>query len=120
MRREKMNKNDEGEALALEYFKENKYKILHKNFTSRLGEIDLIVQKKDVIVFVEVKSRSKKDYGYGREFVTNKKIWKICKTADFFRCKFPNENVYYRFDVVEVDLKLRKIEHFENAFEYCL
>lgn len=114
-----MRKDDLGEQLAADYLQKQGYLILARNFTSRLGEIDIIAQKDDFKVFVEVKSRTQSTYGYGREYVTPSKIKKICKTADYYRMKEGNASDCYRFDVMEVDLKTKTIEHFENAFEYC-
>ena len=59
-----------GEAVAFNYLIENNYKILNTNFSCKLGEIDIIAQKDDYIVFVEVKARTSKLYGLPREAVT--------------------------------------------------
>lgn len=62
-----------GERKAEKFLKKTRYKILEKNYKSHFGEIDLIAQKDDEIVFVEVKTRTSIEYGYGSEAVNAKK-----------------------------------------------
>ena len=106
------------EALAAAYLRRNGMKILEQNFRSRFGEIDLIGQDGDDLVFIEVKARKTDACGYPGEALT---IWKrkhICQTARFYCAKMnipPNEPL--RFDVVEI--MGDKIRHTKNAFEYC-
>ena len=68
-----------GEALAFNYLIENNYKILNTNFSCKLGEIDIIAQKDDYIIFVEVKARSFSAFGLPREAVTYQKQQHINK-----------------------------------------
>jgi len=94
-----------GEYLAEQFIKSNKYKIIHQNWTSSLDhrrEIDVVAMDDEVLVFIEVRSRSVKSLQSGYESINRRKksvLEKACK--DYLR-----ENAYphYRFDVIEVDL----------------
>lgn len=110
-----------GEESASKYLKKNKYKIIERNFNIRGGEIDIIAQKGECLVFVEVKTRSAVDYGTPAESVTYHKRQRIIKAANVFLQRFGNS--YTRFDVIEVygsmcgeKFKLSEINHIENAF----
>ncbi len=103
-----------GEAVAFNYLIENNYKILNTNFSCKLGEIDIIAQKDDNIVFVEVKARTSKLYGLPREAVTKEKQRHIKNTALFYLQKTNNLDKFCRFDVIEI--LDGKINHIENAF----
>ena len=66
-----------GELLAVKFLKKQKYKILETNFTTVIGEIDIIALYKDTLVFVEVKTRLTKVFGLPREAVGSFKQNKI-------------------------------------------
>ena len=104
----------QGEAVAFNYLIENNYKILSTNFTCKIGEIDIIAQQKDVIVFVEVKARSTSKFGLPREAVTPYKQRKIKMVATYYLQKTKNFNRSCRFDVIEI--LDGKINHIVNAF----
>ena len=73
-----------GEKLAADYLKKSKYKILEKNYKTKLGEIDIIAQKDDTIVFVEVKSRSADPFLRGQYAVDKRKQFHIMRTAAYY------------------------------------
>ena len=104
---------NDGERLAAKYLKKCGYKIITQNYKAKMGEIDIIAQDGDVLVFAEVKQRKNADFGAPREFVTAGKQRKIKNTAQLYilKNKFAG-NV--RFDVVEVLGK--DINHIKNAF----
>ncbi len=64
----------EGEKLAIKYFTERGYKILHQNWRHRHWEIDIIACKNDMLHFIEVKCRTSEKYGFPEESVSLKKI----------------------------------------------
>ncbi len=105
---------DIGEILAQTHLKKNKYKIIDTNFRCKLGEIDIIATKDDVIVFVEVKSKSSKKFGLPREMVTTYKQNKIKLVATYFLQKNNLFNKNCRFDVIEIFDE--RVEHIINAF----
>jgi len=98
------------------------YKILERNYRVRGGEIDLIAQRKEYIVFIEVKLRSGVGYGYPRESVGAVKQRKIIKTAMQYIAVHGLDNQDFRFDVVEVLSRDKHVEisHIENAFDASL
>jgi len=107
------------EDLAKKYFSKKGYKILTQNFRSRYGEIDLIVQKKQDITFVEVKFRSSLAFGLPQEFVMKRKQAKIRKTATKYLIEKNLWNkVDCHFDVISVYEEKGKLalEHIKDAF----
>ncbi len=105
-----------GENQAESYLKKKGLKILQKNYSTKLGEIDLICfdKKSKEYVFVEVKSRSSTEFGSPSEAVNFKKQHKIRNVASLYLKlnKLTEEKI--RFDVVEV--LDDKINHIEYAF----
>lgn len=107
------------EIEAAKYLKKKKYKLIETNFTTRFGEIDLIVSNKKYICFVEVKQRNEDSYASPREFVTVSKQNKIIASAQIFLSNFKTD-LQPRFDVIEIytkDNKIKSIKHLENAFD---
>ena len=91
------------EALALKHYQKHGYRLIEQNFTCKAGEIDLIVQKDDILVFVEVRSRTGTQYGEPSESVNRKKQDKIKKSAKYYLyCNRFLERYYCRFDVVSI------------------
>ena len=112
-----MDKTHKGrlfEDKAVEYLESKGYKILLRNYRSKYGEIDIIVEINDVIVFVEVKGRFTESFGSGEESITKRKIDKIVKTALNFIEEKNLQEKDFRFDVVV--FKGNQIFHLENAF----
>ena len=98
--------NHEGlhwELAAESHLSEQGLKPLHRNFHCRLGEIDLIMQDADTLVFVEVRYRSNARFGSGVESVTKTKQLKICRAAGIFLSRRPALAANpCRFDVVGI------------------
>ncbi len=111
-----MNKAEgvKGEVIASKYLKKNKYKILSTNYTCKLGEIDIVAEKRGVVVFIEVKLRNSLRFGHPREAVTTHKQKKIRMVAQLFLLERKLNNSSIRFDVI--DILGENITHIENAF----
>lgn len=112
---------DIGEEYAVKYLKKKHYKILERNYRIRNGEIDIIACKKDVLVFVEVKTRHSQSLSQPFEAVDRRKRAAIVRTAKMYLCR-NRLDVFCRFDVCEVfvnreTLKPEKIVYIDNAFE---
>ena len=105
-----------GEKIAVKYLISKGMKIICTNYRVKFGEIDIIAKLKNKIVFVEVKSRTSKDYGLACEAVDLKKIKKITAVAKYYILVNNLKNYEMRFDVVEVYFDEEKINHIENAF----
>lgn len=103
-----------GEILAKQFLKDNGYKILATNYTTKIGEIDIIAKLKNIIVFVEVKTRTSTKFGNPRESVTAHKQNKIRQVANLFLMKNKLLESICRFDVI--DILNNEITHITNAF----
>lgn len=104
-----------GEEIARKFLVKKGYRIIHKNFTCALGEIDVVARDKGVIVFVEIRSTCSVFYESPAESLLWKKRRKLTMLANFYIKKFNLENESLRFDVISVvrktgvlDIKLIK------------
>ncbi|MBE6997222.1 MAG: YraN family protein [Ruminococcaceae bacterium] len=107
-----------GEGAAADYLRKKRYRIIGMNYSCRFGEIDLIAETKDCVVFVEVKSRRDAHFAQAREFVTAAKQRRLTATAGLWLAQNPTDK-QPRFDVVEVYCEngiVHSIQHIENAF----
>ncbi len=105
---------DYGEKLALKFLKKQGYEILCTNYRIRYGEIDIVAKDGLFTVFIEVKYRSKKLYGYPCEAVDKHKQQKIKAVASQYLLRNENNNLLIRFDVVQIING--KIELIKSAF----
>lgn len=107
------------EFLAGQYFSDRGYRILERNYRGKRGEIDLIVERENEVVFVEVRYRSSSTFGRPVETVTHAKRCKLSLTALQFIDEHGIEGKSLRFDVLAVmpTKSGLDMEHFENAFE---
>lgn len=90
------------ESMAAEYLITQGYEIMCQNFYSKFGEIDIIARDHEYIVFIEVKYRKTKQYGYPREAVTYKKRRHILRAAEYFLLTQVGMEQACRFDVIEI------------------
>ncbi|QSZ26621.1 YraN family protein [Aceticella autotrophica] len=111
-----------GEKIAEKILKDSGYKIIDKNFKCSIGEIDIITEKDNNLIFIEVKTRTSIKYGSPSDavnFYKRNKIIKVAQTFIMLNKKYINFSI--RFDVFEIFLKpstfeLNKINHIKNAF----
>lgn len=103
-----------GEFNASDYLKKKKYQIIEQNHRNRLGEIDIIAQHENMIVFVEVKTRSTLQFGRPSEAVDYRKQQKLRNVASLYLLQHKKMDYQCRFDVIEVIGN--EINHIENAF----
>lgn len=117
-----MNRREIGhevEQKALKFLQEKGMRLIVQNYTCKLGEVDLIMKDKEDIVFVEVRSRSRLDYGSASESITYSKQQKIINAATLFLQK---KNWLYkvcsRFDVIAIQCVDNEwqLEWIKNAF----
>ena len=108
----------EGESLAVDFLKKKGYRILERNYRFERGEIDIIAEENETLVFVEVKARRSKTYGDPEDAVTVHKRSQIRKIAEGYLFKKNIESKACRFDVVAIqyDGTKQEIRHLENAF----
>ena len=102
------------EALAAEYLQSQGLLILHRNFRSRMGEIDLIGQHNEELVFIEVRYRKNNDFGSAKDSVNRTKQKKIIKTAKFFlQTREWANQLPCRFDVIAISQRKETKKHLE-------
>ena len=108
-----------GEDSALNFLKENGYKILINNYKTRLGEVDIIAYDKDTLCFIEVKTRGSLRFGSPQEAVSHFKQRQISKVALQFLKRNNLLNKKARFDVVSVIYAEDKpaFDLIKNAFD---
>lgn len=105
-----------GEALAARFLKEKGFLIIKRNYRYKKGEIDIIARKDNLLLFVEVKTRTTINYGYPEEAVSAKKAGLIIDAADYFIHK-TSWNFNIRFDIISITIGSEaRIKHFEDAF----
>lgn len=109
-----------GEEAAAEYLKKNGYKIIGRNYRNKIGEIDIICENKEYLIFVEVKTRSSDKFGTPASAVDKRKQNKIIKVTQYYLMEHETDKSI-RFDVIEVYAepgsgKINKIEHIKDAF----
>jgi len=117
-----MSKHNEtgvkGERMAEKFLQEKGYITLHRNWNAAKKEIDLVMQKNDTVVFVEVKTRTRTDFGFPEEAVSRRKQHFLFAAAAAYLEAHPQYRKI-QFDVVSVLLEhdeLNEIVHFEDAF----
>lgn len=105
--------------MALNHLVKKGYTIQEKNWRFQKAEIDIIAQKEDVLVCVEVKTRSTSDFGDPQDFIDSKKIKLLVKAMNQYVEK-NDLDVEVRFDVIAIIHNKYKtsLEHFEDAFLY--
>ena len=109
---------NEGENIACEFLVQNGYEIIARNWRTRTGEIDIIAQKCDTIVFVEVKAIAHCTFDMIEGKINYQKQERILKTSKRFLLKHRQySKSYVRFDVIIIDMPgLEPVYHIENAF----
>lgn len=112
-----------GEEYASKYLEQNGYRIICRNYKTKIAEVDIIASDGDTLCFIEVKTRKSKAFGSASEAVNFRKREKIILGA---RCYLTSKPQFsnYRFDVVEVygkigesGLLVEEINIIKNAFD---
>jgi putative endonuclease len=110
-----------GETLAAEFLKNNGLIIIETNYRCRCGEIDIIAQEDDCIVFTEVRTKTGNFFGTPEESVTNTKKKHLIETAYTYLNEKDKLQADWRIDFIAVELdrnnKPSRIEHYRDAVE---
>ena len=105
-----------GERLAEEFLVKKGLEVITRNFSTRFGEIDLIMRDKDIMVFVEVKTKKGLDWGSPEEMFTRGKLEKVKRMAIVY---LKGQEVPCRIDMVAVVLDPENnpvsVKHYENV-----
>ena len=92
----------DGENLAVSFLELKGYQILHRNYRTKLGEIDIIAKDGQYLTFIEVKTRKNLACGSPAQAVTKRKQMQIIAVAEEYLSAFHLHNVAVRFDVVSI------------------
>jgi putative endonuclease len=105
-----------GEDAVAAYLTERGYEIIARNARTPYGEIDIIAKQADVIIFIEVKTRTSNKMGLPEESVNLRKQAHMLACAEHYAVE--NEIDHWQIDVISVEGKVGlvpRITHFENA-----
>lgn len=111
-----------GEALVADYLREKGYKLAAHSYRCRFGEIDLIAENRNYLVFVEVKLRKNAHFAEAMEFVDRRKQERLRQTAAVYLSQYETQK-QPRFDVIEIyapegtETRRPQVRHWEDAFE---
>ena len=119
MSKENLNFGKIGEDKAALLLTDNGYKILARNYRTKLGEVDIIAEDKDTICFIEVKARKDCRFGFPQEAISKAKQRQLTKSALMF---LKEKNLLHknaRFDIVSIiySQDTSKLDLIKNAFE---
>ncbi|CAM3823800.1 YraN family protein [Aquirufa aurantiipilula] len=105
------------EGIAVDYLRRNHYQILDKNYRAGKAEVDIIALDKQTLVFIEVKSLKKTQFGYPEEHINTHKTNMLSQAANQYQIDH-NWEKEIRFDTISITFlpQAIKLEHFEDAF----
>ena len=106
-----------GEELAASYLEKKGYLILQRNYRSGAGEMDIVAQDGDCLVFVEVRARSTKEYGAPEESITPAKAQRLIEVAQGYLQEQGDSGREWRIDLVAIQLSgdSYRLNHIVNA-----
>ena len=108
----------DAEDHACRYLQARGLQLVQRNYHSRRGEIDLVMQDKDSLVFVEVRYRRQSRFGSAAESIDRRKQSKLIACANHYLQAFPGiAGQPCRFDVVSIGGNMKRIEWIRNAFD---
>lgn len=108
------------EALACEHLQASGLRLLARNFSTRHGELDLVMRDRDTLVFVEVRYRAGNRHGDGADSITARKRQRLVIAAEQYRQAHPRiAALACRFDVVALSgpAQTPQIDWLRNAFD---
>jgi len=111
---------NQGEEIATMYLRANGYKIIERNYHTKFGELDIICQKADVIIFVEVKTKTNLDYGVPEMMINQHKLNQIRQTGEVYVLSHNLNNSPCRIDIITIVLSenqvIPQINHHQNVY----
>ena len=113
-----ITKGKKGEDIAVDFLRENGYKILWRNYRYGRSEIDVICEKNATLIFVEVKLRTSNAFGFPEQAVNSKKEKLIRTAAEGYIYRYDWQKDI-RFDIISIEVTQPEkyfITHFEDVF----
>ncbi len=108
-----------GEQLACDFLNKKGYKLVERNFRCPSGEVDIIAQQGNTLVFVEVRTKKGHNFGSPEESITPTKMEHLRNTAAYYRQNHDSFPESWRIDVIAIEMNSRgqveRIEQIENA-----
>ena len=119
MTQDRLTLGRQGEDAAAQYLQRKGMKILERNLRTPVGEIDLVARHRNILAFVEVKTRRGTAFGSPGEAVGPRKQRQIVQTAKWYLNDSPHKKLQPRFDVIAIIVHGDdfQIEHIPDAFE---
>jgi len=119
--RSRKNLGKFGERVAAQYLSNKGYRILENNYTCPLGELDLIAEKGNRLIFIEVRTRRGSSFGRAEETIGREKQKRVRRLAQYYLAAAGCEERAVQFDIVAVQVHIGKgcveeIRHLECAF----
>ncbi len=110
-----------GEGVAVRFLQEKGFVLVATNYRCRWGEVDIVVQEGDELVFVEVRTRRGVEYGTPEESVTAAKARRLVATAQEFLQEHGIADASWRIDLIAIrldgDRKVQDISHLRHAVQ---
>ena len=110
-----------GEGVAGRFLQEKGYVLLETNYRCRWGEVDIVAQDGEELVFVEVRTRRGVEFGTPEESVTAAKARKLVATAQEFLQEHDQVNAGWRIDLIAIrldgDRRVQDITHLRHAVQ---
>ena len=113
-----LSQGAKGEDIAVDFLMKKGYRVLTRNFRFQHGEIDIIAEDGQVLVFVEVKTRRSLEYGTPEESISKRKRKLLRRTADGYMYTKKIEDRECRCDVIAIEYQnnIPEIRHLVDAF----
>ncbi len=110
-------KGNQGEEMASKWLMDHGYQIIERNNSTKYGELDIIVSKNEILVFVEVKFKQSEDFGTPEEMIGLNKLNQVRRTAEMYL--LTNSDIAKHFERYQIDAiciveKSGRITHYEN------
>lgn len=110
-----------GEAIAARHLTERGYVLRARNWRHDRGELDIVAERGDTIVFVEVRARRSDAYGRPQETISRRKRAKLIATAQAYLDAHGLQDAQWQIDVIAIELDQNnaapQLEHIECAIE---
>lgn len=111
-----------GESTAKEYLKDKGYKIIEQNYRTKFAEIDIVVKNKDVLIFVEVRTKTAEIFGRPEETINKRKKEKLRRNALAYAakkewrgaCRIDAVCIVLKPDLTKKNYKVEYLNHYEN------